>query len=192
MKSAITETIDQTWEIALPAGTRDVFPDNLGFPEPTIGAEKATWTGVAESEAARRFEKRAVEISPLVRKHRMQTPRRQFRLLQHWECVVSEVTENSVWANIVDLTDRSRPEEVVELPLEDFVEADRHLLAEGCVFYWAIGYQKSKAGQISRISEIRVRRTPKWSANAVKRLKAEARRMLEQFEVHAQNDSSST
>lgn len=191
MTRAIADSPNVTSEFGADLDTREVSPSIEGFPEPTVEPQKAIWLD-DEGEAADRFEERTLEISPLVRAPHIQPPRRRFRLLQHWECVVSEVTRDSVWADIVDLTVRSRLDEVVELPLDDFVEADRHLLGEGSVFYWTIGYEQSEGGQVRRVSEVRVRRTPKWTAHAIKRLEAKAQAMLERFGGHAQNDTSAT
>ncbi len=114
-------------------------------------------------------------------------PYRRFEVLQQWEGVVSKVTEDSVWADLVDLTDRSRSEEVVELPLAEVSEADRSILKPGSVFYWAIGREWSPGGQMRRVSEIRVRRTPQWTQRSVDALKAKALTLMERFNGNSED-----
>ncbi len=131
------------------------------------------------------------DINPLVRLTMARAPYRPFEVLQQWEGVVSKVTEDSVWADLVDLTDRSRSEEVVELPLAEVSEADRSILKPGSVFYWAIGREWSPGGQMRRVSEIRVRRTPQWTQRSVDVLKAKALTLMERFNGNSE-DSTTT
>ena len=121
------------------------------------------------------------EVGPLIRISCEGTPQRRLDLLQHWEGVVQEVAEDAVWAEIVDLTDRSNPSETVEIPFFEFAVADRPLLSPGCIFYWSIGYETSTGGTIRRVSEIRVRRTAAWSQRTVGSLKARAQKLCEQY-----------
>lgn len=106
---------------------------------------------------------------------------RTVNFLQHWEGVVYEVDCDSFWAETSDLTDESMPNEQVELPLDDVPIGDRHLLVPGCVFYWSVGYEKLPSGTIRRISEIRLKRTPKWTAKQVKSVEIKAKELYERF-----------
>lgn len=191
MTHTLAETIDTTGRQVFGLETMEVLPSSEGLPEPIFARDNIGWYGTPAEQREESCEY-PVEVGPLVRVHQLQTPRRRFRILQQWECVVSEVTDDSVWADITDLTDRSRSDEVVELPMDEFPLADRDLLVPGGVFYWAIGYEQTKGGQVRRVSEIRFRRTPKWSEQGVKQLKAKARTMLEQFGGAIQSGASST
>lgn len=121
------------------------------------------------------------DFAPLIRLSSGQTSPRQFRMLQQWEGIISEVGSDSVWAELRDLTDGTKSPEVVELGLDEISEADRPLLEPGSVFYWSIGYEQTRGGQRRRISEVRVRRTPEWSQHAIDQLKRKAAEMLRQF-----------
>jgi len=127
------------------------------------------------------------EVNRLVRLTGTRAPHRLFEVLQQWEGIVSEVTEDTVWASLVDLTDRERAEEIVELSLAEISEEDRAILRPGSVFYWAIGYERSLGGQIRRVSEIRVRRTPQWSQHSINLLKAKAVDLMDRFGDNAEN-----
>lgn len=192
MTPAIAEIIDTTVRLNFNYDTMEEIPSARGLPEPFFSKDTIGWDGGLLGEHREESNEYPVEVGPLVRMHHMNTPRRRFRLLQQWECVVNEVAEDSVWAEITDLTDRSRADEVVELPLDEFPLADRELLVLGGVFYWAIGYEHTKGGQVRRVSEIRFRRTPKWSKQTVEQLKTKARTMLKQFGGTIQRDTSPT
>jgi hypothetical protein len=87
-------------------------------------------------------------------------PRDRIKLLQQWECVVSQVHDDCVECEMHDLTDESKPVECAEIYLDEFNEFDRALLCEGTVFYWSIGHETKRTGQVRRYSELRVRRMP--------------------------------
>lgn len=129
---------------------------------------------------------------PLVRLTSSRTTQRLFDVLQQWEGFVSEMTEDSVWASLVDLTDRTNSEEIVELPIKEFPCADRSILKPGSVFYWIIGREWSPGGQMRRVSEIRVRRTPQWSKHSVEVLHIKAKKLMDQFIDNAENASTSS
>ena len=131
-------------------------------------------------------------VSPLVRLTKKQTPNRLFKILQQWEGIVSEMTEDSVWAELVDLTNRGNAEEYVELPLAEFPEADRDILKPGSVFYWAIGREWSPGGQMRRISEIRVRRIPQWSRHDIETIREKAQNLMDRFGIDANESTASS
>ena len=95
---------------------------------------------------------------PLVRYSDCRPTQRRFKMLQHWEGIITAVQEEFFWANLSDLSAPSNPEEVVELPIEEISESDRPLLKPGSVFYWSIGHEITRTGQIRRVSEIRLQR----------------------------------
>lgn len=192
LEDNVTPVINTARPVSFSYDTMEEVPSTRLLPEPFFPKDTIGWDGALFGEHREESTENPVEVGPLVRMHHMNTPRRRFRLLQQWECVVNEVAVDSVWAEITDLTDRSRADEVVELPLDEFPQADRELLVPGGVFYWAIGYEHTKGGQVRRVSEIRFRRTPKWSKQTVEGLKTKARTMLEQFGGTIQRDAPPT
>ena len=134
---------------------------------------------------------KAAEVAPLIRLTRKQAPTRRFEILQQWEGVVNEITDESIWAELRDLTRQSLAIEVVELLLEEIPRADRPLLKIGGVFYWSIGYETSPGGQIRRVSEIRVRRTPQWSRHSVDSVRAKAKDLFQRLVANDKNHTPS-
>jgi hypothetical protein len=102
------------------------------------------------------------------------TPRR-IDVLQQFEGVVTEVQSDEFQAQLSDLTDPNKPEEFLYLPIREISPPDRPLLVPGCIFYWILGYETREGGQITRVSEIRIRRSPPWSRRKVEAIKAKAR-----------------
>ena len=105
-------------------------------------------------------------------------------MLQQWEGVVTRVEGDGFEAELHDLTDSSNPPEFAELPLAEISEADKPLLMPGCVFYWIIGYETRSGGQITRVSEIRVRRMPRWSKKSLETVKEKGRELFKRFAQH--------
>ena len=182
--------------------TDDQTSESTGqvFPKPRVKSNEGSFSGAPEDAQVERDEGASAgatehiqkdlcgDINPLVRHTR--APHRLFEVLQQWEGIVSEVTEDSVWADLVDLTDRTRAEEIVELPLAEIPEADRSILRPGSVFYWAIGREWSRGGQMRRVSEIRVRRTPQWSQHSVDLLKVKAMALMDRFDGNVENTTA--
>jgi hypothetical protein len=100
-------------------------------------------------------------------------PADAFQSLQRWEGVVTKIEEDSFIARLTDLSSEG-PEEEVELPLADIPAEDRDLLESGAVFYWAIGYRDEASGQRQRVSALRFRRLPVWSASELRAAKERA------------------
>ena len=73
--------------------------------------------------------------------------------------------EREFGASIFDLTDENRPMESAVFLLEDISPDDHALVVPGAVFYWFIGYEKSRLGQVRRVSQIRFRRLPRARAH---------------------------
>lgn len=106
---------------------------------------------------------------------------RRIEVLQQWEGVITSVEPSSVWADLHDLTDPSNPTEIAEIPMKEFAVGDRPLIEPGSVFYWSIGHETTIGGQILRVSEIRVRRTPVWSQQALDRARSLGQQLYERF-----------
>lgn len=164
-----------------------VFEDGILPAPPRNELKKGPWENEGPATTDQQQET-AKEVGPLIRIPRDMPPRRKFDLLQQWEGVVSEVSDDAVWAEILDLTNPSNAAEVVEIPFAEFAVSDRPLLQPGSVFYWSIGYETSPGGTIRRISETRVRRTAVWSSRTVASLKARACEIYSQF-GNGDNDS---
>ena len=159
--------------------TREVAGGIVRECELVRGDEPETgWSNSPDSCETSRVRKPRL-ASPLIRLPAGTLPREKIRVLQKWEGVVTEITEDSVFADLQDLSELSLPIEVVEIPIEEISEDDRHLLIEGAVFYWSIGYETSAGGQLRRMSEIRLRRTPRWTKRAIQQIRKRAEELFE-------------
>lgn len=106
-------------------------------------------------------------------------PSDHVKLLQQWECVVLNVHDDCVECEMHDLSDESQPVEWAEVCLEEFNRFDRPLLCEGAVFYWSIGHETRRTGQVRRYSELRVRRMPQLSQSQRREISERAKRLGE-------------
>lgn len=106
---------------------------------------------------------------------------KRFIPLQQWEGVVTEVGEESFWAETHDLTHSENPVEVVELPLADLPREDRDMLQPGSVFYWIVGYEDSRGGQRRRSSEICLKRGPTWTRAKLERVQENAQHLFREM-----------
>ena len=144
-------------------------------PRASVLKDGPTFSGVSNDDVDESLVLEELDQAPLIRfewDHRLE---RQFRILQQWEGVVTEVTASDFTIELSDLSDSAAPTEVATLPVREVSDSDRALLQPGAVLYWHIGYETSPGGQQSRVSEIRLRRAPKWTA-----------RQLEQHRVRGQ------
>ena len=162
----------------------DILDRNIGYvlPRPTSVVEEPTGSATITAQGkASEFQPRSLEIVPLVRLKTSASPPRRFRILQRWEGIVTGISEDTVWADLTDMTDASNPQEVVSFSLDDISEADRTILAEGSSFYWSLGYETSEGGQIKRVSEIRLRRNLLWSQRHVDLIESRAADLFKEF-----------
>ena len=100
------------------------------------------------------------------------------RALQRWTGRVERVVGDRFVAVISDVTNPTNPAEEVELDIEEVSAADRPLIAEGAIFYWAIVYRDTKSGQRERIATIRLARQPKLRPEDVQEIFDEADEMV--------------
>jgi hypothetical protein len=128
---------------------------------------------------------------PLIRNRYRARPRK-FELLQQWEGVVTEMDGETFWAELRDLTDNTSNREVVEIYFGEVAEQDKPLIAPGAVFYWSVGYDTSRAGSLVRASEIKFRRTPRWTNRRLEKIRKEAKLMAEKFRNAQQPEQSTT
>lgn len=118
----------------------------------------------------------APQPMPLIRLNSTSGPMpRKIRILQQWEGVVSEVGDKDFTAELRDLTNVDNAPQVAEFPYSEISKSDRSLIAPGAVFYWSIGYDTTPGGQITRVSEIRLRRSPEWTERKLEAVRAEAK-----------------
>jgi hypothetical protein len=158
----------------------------------TEGAEATYWPGLrgptggvdllptpeVTTTTSRLAESSTPEVTPLIHLSRRGMPHRRFQVLQQWEGVVTRIAGDWFEADLRDLMNPKNPMEVAELPFAEISPADKHLIGPGCVFYWVIGYETRAGGQISRMSEIRVRRAPRWTRRKLDALKTRARELF--------------
>lgn len=102
-----------------------------------------------------------------------------FRAFQQWEAVVYELTTDSVWVQLHDLTDKDRDIEDAELLLAEIPMSDRPLLNVGSVLYWSIGMQTAPGGQLQKVSRIRAKRSAPWSAQRLSKIRDKAKATFE-------------
>ena len=113
-------------------------------------------------------------------RHRVRTKAPFYILepLQEWEGYVTEVSEGTFSARLVDITAGKKVEdEAADFPISDLSEDELSLLKEGAVFRWIIGYQRTKFRQKIRTSQIVFRRLPAWSKLDIRQARAEAREL---------------
>jgi hypothetical protein len=84
--------------------------------------------------------------------------------LQSWEGVVLDIGESSFDVRLVDSAGVHTDEEV-SLSQDELSEFDLELLEPGAILYWTIGYRLRVGGARERVSRIRLRRLPAWTAS---------------------------
>lgn len=161
----------------------------------TSPARPRVYEGTSEDcpqESTSQLQKTRQDIAPLIRLAPLRAPRRRFDIVLQWEGVVREIEGDSVRAELLDLTDPSAAMEIMEIPLAEIPVGDQPLLKEGSVFYWSIGYETSPGGQIRRVSEIRVRRTPRWSQHTINAIRAKAASLFGEYSGNGEDGSTET
>ncbi len=128
------------------------------------------------------------DIRPIIRlkPRRVQT---SFRALQQWEVVVDEITDDSVWVRMLDLTNKEYLEETAELLLEEIPLDDRELLSQGSVLYWSIGIETAAGGQIQKVSRIRAKRSGMWTSRRISKIHQQGTSFFESI-VNGNSDTS--
>lgn len=106
-----------------------------------------------------------------------------FTALQEWDGYVLCKNGSSFTARLTDITASGSPDsEEVEIPYEELDDASIRRLEPGSLFRWSIGYEKSVAGQKTRVSRIIIRQLPRWRKTELERANREATEL-----VHAIN-----
>jgi hypothetical protein len=186
------------WEYLLAPGAGGGsfrLPDGI-LPSPQIAREGMVRSGYISTSPLEVNQKRAtptekpqgeeISVDPLIRLPG-HSPLRRFRVLQQWEGVINEVRTHSFSADLIDLTDHSKPREIVEIPIEEISAEDQQLLKPGGVFYWILGYELRPGGQKCRVSEIRVRRNPIWTQRRLDLAKARGEALHKRTKKNAED-----
>lgn len=84
----------------------------------------------------------------------------KFKVLQKWEGIVEEFDGDFLQVRLIDLTNGGTDEEA-ELSIDDIPNDDISLVKEGAMFYWNIGYETEKDGQVKKTSFVKFKRLPK-------------------------------
>jgi hypothetical protein len=93
---------------------------------------------------------------------------------QLWEGTVLECHEGSFVGRVVDLTNQANPEELVTFELDELSPEDRPLAQPGAAFYWTVGIEQSRAGQIKNVEMLNFRRLPTWTSSSVREAEKKA------------------
>ncbi|MEA1897305.1 MAG: hypothetical protein U9N53_06530 [Bacteroidota bacterium] len=121
-------------------------------------------TGITESDIKPKI---PTEYDLSINLHKIHSrPLDDFFSLQKYEGIVTEIKENSFWARLINLTNKTYDEEA-EFPLEEVTEEDKKLVDLGAIFYWNIGCLVLTGGQRIGAQLIRFRRLPTWSKGEI-------------------------
>jgi hypothetical protein len=138
------------------------------------------------------LQKAIEQVTPLVRINR-DTPRpRKIEILQQWEGEVTNLGNESAWLLMSDLRNAANPDDSFEIPLKEFAPSDHRIMAIGTIVYWTIAYETAAGGQVRRISELRVQRTPEWSQRDLDEIDREAEKLLGELNGSGAAESPAT
>lgn len=102
--------------------------------------------------------------------------------LQRWDGYVVDICRDNFIARLTDLTNRGQPDsEEAEIPLDELDDEDRAAIAPGKIFFWTIGYERTAAGQKRRVSKIKFRQLPRWTARQIEKGRDEARKLSKEI-----------
>jgi hypothetical protein len=82
---------------------------------------------------------------------------------QKWSGTVTAIDGDLIQIRLEDLTDRSQPDELVTISLDEIDEKEQSLVEEGAMLFWHIGYRQGPKYPKERFSKIRFRRLPRWT-----------------------------
>lgn len=98
----------------------------------------------------------------------------RFEVLRQYEGEVIDIAENQITALLTNYREDDMPVERVVFQLSEVPEADLDLVEIGSEFYWTLGFEKTPGGTERRVSEVRFRREPRWTANQLEAIRAES------------------
>lgn len=106
-----------------------------------------------------------------------------FRTLQEWDGYVVSKGNNVVVARLTDITNRGgKDAEEIDIPFDELTEDQIDRIEPGSLFRWSIGYQRSVAGQKTRVSRIILRQLPRWRPSQIKLAEEEAKEIARSIE----------
>jgi hypothetical protein len=108
------------------------------------------------------------------------TVKSRFIALQNWEGIVTELSQETFFARLVDSAGDKADLEA-EFAIEEVHHEDKKLVHPGAVFYWAIGYKEDR-GQRIRASLVRFRRLPAWRKHELEAAERDAKGFEDLFE----------
>ena len=131
-----------------------------------------------------------MRAAPLIKLRGELGPVRKFKVLQQFEGKVTEVYEDQTFrADLIDLTDKTSELENAEFSIEEIHPLDRDLIVPGSVFYWIMGYETTPS-DYKRVSEIRLRRSPRWSDHEIDSITKEGQDLFSKFTRRESNTTS--
>lgn len=184
------EEYSTTAQIQSDSQTPKISKSTWIVPEPDCEtltcAEKDNSASIIREQLSSRGQSKALSVPSPIHDDQIpiNLPDYRIKLLQQWECVVIEVQPDCVACEMHDLTDDSQPEEYAEVYLTEFSLFDRPLLQEGAVFYWSIGHEIKKTGNVRKYSELRVRRMPPLSKSKEREITKRAEHLKKLFGTH--------
>jgi hypothetical protein len=99
--------------------------------------------------------------------------------LQQFECAITEVDAGSVWVEMADLTDKTRPMEFASFSATQFDEKDRQYLKPGVVFLWTLTDGLFSSSGVSKFHFSGER----WTREALERVKTRAAEICKHLEI---------
>lgn len=195
--SIITDDKMDTWsgieeDIGEAEGATDLISDrkwDVIFGEEEIYEEDPAINGT--ENITERIESGNKEEStkrpPIIFMPPQRTSREYFVSLKKWRGVVTELSDETFWAKLVDIQ-QDTPDEEAEIYRSELSEEDKKMLAIGAVFYWSIGYHTTEYGQRKRESIIRFRRLPVWSRRELERIRNRAQKFMDGLNLRDSDD----
>lgn len=96
---------------------------------------------------------------------------------QLWEGTVIDCHQDSFVGRVVDLTNPANPDELVTFELGELSSEDRPLVQPGAAFYWTVGVEQTRAGQIKNVDMLNFRRLPAWTSSSIREAEQKAARI---------------
>jgi hypothetical protein len=104
-----------------------------------------------------------------------------FQTRQLWEGTITEVRNHGFVAVLIDKTNPNNPDEQVLFDDAEVSDEDQQFIKAGSSFYWIIGAERTRAGQLKNVSTVQFRRLPTWTRSALLEGEKRARRVREVF-----------
>lgn len=108
--------------------------------------------------------------------------RSRTEVLQQWRGYVLEKGKDSFIAVLENTSNPARPDEQVEIAMEQLSESDIPLVEEGALFELVI-LARLAGAERQRLSFIRFRRLPRWTASELRRVDEKAEALGRRLEI---------